>query len=150
MKGIYIIVFILLLLFGVLSCTKSIPHHHVSFQSKPCIKPLAAFQYVTCGDLKVNIDDHIIIVNKGFRTDLASIPKPLWSFISPMQSGYVYPAILHDFLYAGVFDITRKEADQIFYDALLFEGASGFTANKMWLAVRLFGGRAYKEHEAIE
>jgi hypothetical protein len=147
MRKMLIYIFIIIFFVGVLSCTKSLPQHYIKFNTKPCIKPLASYQYTTCGDFRVTVDTNELIIKKGFRTDLASIPKPLWSVISPMQSSYVYPAILHDYLYSGMINITRVDADQIFYDALLFEGASGYTANKMWLAVRLFGKKAFKGYE---
>ena len=90
-----------------------------------------------------------ITVPAGFVTDFASIPKFLWFL--PYWAKYCKPPIIHDWLYQqkrirGV-PITRKGADQIFYEALLIDWrhhASGrFLALVEYYAVRTFGWLAW-------
>lgn len=66
-----------------------------------------------------------VTVPKGYITDGASVPRPLWSIIPPWGK-YGQAAILHDYLcdYGFIKDgkttvrINRKEVDEIFYEAL--------------------------------
>ena len=64
-------------------------------------------------------------------------------------------SVLHDFLYIGVLlqdipggfsstPITRKWADQIFYDAMIVEKTKKWKAKVMWASVRAFGWLAWK------
>jgi len=50
--------------------------------------------------LRFSTDDnkHVIVVPKGFITDLASIPSAFWWWESPHESTMA-PAIIHDYLY---------------------------------------------------
>jgi hypothetical protein len=52
-----------------------------------------------------------VIAPTGFVTDLASIPRALWS-IWPSDGSYAYPAIIHDYLY-WTQPCTRLEADNV-------------------------------------
>src|SRR3990167_8670023 len=65
-------------------------------------------------------------VPKGFYTDGASVPRPLWMLYPPFGEAYEAAAVLHDFLYAKAEQfygtdkghISRAEADGIFYEAM--------------------------------
>ena len=88
-----------------------------------------------------------IIVPKGTKTDLASIPDGLKWFISNDDRRIIRPAICHDFLYskqhvANRF-FSREEADLLFYEMLRVEGMHWFKARMMYYAVRLGGWMAW-------
>lgn len=113
--------------------------HDVVFLNEACIKPYHKYEYHTCDELRVTIDGKLYVVPKNFKTNLASIPRPLWSFLAPQYSAFIAPAILHDFLYHYPDDINRRFADEVLYSALITEGVTSFTANKFYVAVRMFG-----------
>ena len=83
---------------------------------------------------------------KGFVFDWASIPRPLSWIYPPAGDGsnhYGIAAIFHDWLYAhrkiGGRPVTRREADVIFYEILIYVGCRRSLAYAMWKAVRTFG-----------
>lgn len=117
--------------------------HRVKFIDNACIVPMKGYEYKTCKNMKVTIDDKKYVVPKGFETDLASIPRLLWPIFAPQYSGFVAPAILHDYLYRCNNNITRQFADEVLYSALITEDVTPFTASKFYLGVRLFGGSHY-------
>lgn len=117
--------------------------HRVKFIDNACIVPMKGYEYKTCKNMKVTIDDKKYVVPKGFETDLASIPRILWPIFAPQYSGFVAPAILHDYLYRCNNNITRQFADEVLYSALITEDVTPFTASKFYLGVRLFGGSHY-------
>jgi len=81
-----------------------------------------------------------IVVPVGFLTDLASIPT-LPFFPNPAGTLWDDAAIVHDAALRDVAagDMTRREADAIFFYALRDRGCSRFTAWVFWAAVRLNG-----------
>lgn len=89
------------------------------------------------------IDHKWHIIPKGFVTNLASIPRFLWSFYSPLYAGFVLPAIIHDYLYKYDALKSRAYADKVFLASLLNNGISYFTAFTFYIAVRVFGGFNY-------
>lgn len=92
--------------------------------------------------------NRIFVVPKGFKTDFASIPRIFWAIIAPLGK-HTLPAVLHDFLYTEGYKmgISRKEADKIFYRAMIDSFVNRFTANIMWVCVRLFAKNHYKDKE---
>jgi len=83
----------------------------------------------------------IIKVKKGFKTDLASVPRVLLPFFNPLQTKYAKPALVHDWLYAkkdsSIQD--RKLADKIFLEAMSVMQAPKMTKYTIYGAVRCFG-----------
>jgi hypothetical protein len=81
----------------------------------------------------------------GFMTDFASVPRPFWIFI-PQWGKYGNAAVIHDYCY---YDQTRarKEADDIFYEAMGVLGVSSVTRHVMYWAVRYFGSFAWNGNE---
>ena len=79
----------------------------------------------------------IIVVPKGFDTDLASIPQIFHSII-PVNGKHRAPAIVHDYLYV-VQDRTRSEADTIFLEAMESVGVRWTQRYAMYWAVRIGG-----------
>lgn len=69
--------------------------------------------------------DKWVQVPIGYLTDGASVPRLFWSVLPPWGK-YGQAAVLHDFLcdYGFIYDkgvitpVSRKEADEIFYEAM--------------------------------
>jgi hypothetical protein len=120
--------------------------HTVFFQDEACIKPYQLFEFHTCAPMHVLIDGDIYVVPQDFTTDLASIPRPLWSIFAPQFTGFIAPAILHDYLYSCGSLADRQWADEVFYSALIANRVAVMTAIKFYLSVRLFGGANYIDH----
>lgn len=137
-------IFILLLA----GCIK--PAYQVAFIDEACIKPNKRYSYHTCHSLAVVINKKeerdVFEIPKDFKTDLASIPRLWWSVLSPAYSSFIYPAILHDYLYTCPgFEVSRRYADDIFYSALIAQGVSQFTATVMYMSVRMFGNKHFQK-----
>jgi hypothetical protein len=140
MKTLRAITIVITILYIPVSCTLSHRESHsIFFLTEVCIKPYKMYDYLTCDTLKVSIDGVIYYVPKNFKTNLASIPRVLWSLIPPQFTSFVAPAILHDFLYNCPGNLNRRYADEVLYSALRAEGVSPLTAVKFYLAVRWFG-----------
>lgn len=85
----------------------------------------------------------------GFITDLASIP---WFVpIGFIDNRIQIAAILHDYFYKviersgwPVYDISRKEADYLFWMAMVQNGVPKYKAWTCWAAVRMFGWLGWK------
>lgn len=96
--------------------------------------------------------DELIIVPPGFVTDLASVPRVVWSFYPP-DGPWAKAAIIHDFLYAtrgtgewhthrGItrtVPYSRKEADDILKEAMADRKVGTWEQGVIWSSVR-FGG----------
>ena len=80
---------------------------------------------------------NFITVPAGFVTDFASSPFFVWSFIPPWGR-YSKAAVVHDYIYQTKCR-TRKEADDIFYEAMLVLGVPEWKAKLMYSGVRIFG-----------
>ena len=85
-------------------------------------------------------------VRAGFVFDFASIPRLFWPLIPPAGDGrnlYGLAAAWHDWLCVhrkiGGRPITRKEADALFLEIMLYVGVRRRLARVMYRAVRLFG-----------
>lgn len=90
-----------------------------------------------------------IRVPRGFITDLASIPRPLWWWESPIDRSMA-PAIIHDFLYWDQ-GCTKDEADAVLSISMLESGVTPTTRNLVYAGVRTpLGDRAFKENTAAK
>lgn len=55
--------------------------------------------FTTIRDIEVILTNgDIIKIKKGYETDLASVPRFLWSIIPPFGE-YTFAAIIHDYMY---------------------------------------------------
>lgn len=91
--------------------------------------------------VKFIIGNKEIEIPEGFETDLASVPKILWSFCPPFGK-YTSAAILHDFMYSEYCTdpiISREVADKLFLLIMDKHGVSGGLRKAMYRAVRLAG-----------
>ena len=76
-----------------------------------------------------------IKVPKGFVTDGASVPRPLWVFLPPIGR-YFVAAVIHDYLWeTGM--VSMKEADLIFYDLMIKYKTYKWKAKIMYIGVRI-------------
>ena len=78
-----------------------------------------------------------IIVENGFDTDFASIPRIIWPILPPWGN-YGKAAILHDRLYRYK-EYTRKESDQIMKIAMEVLGVENWKINTIYWSLRAFG-----------
>jgi late competence protein required for DNA uptake (superfamily II DNA/RNA helicase) len=102
----------------------------------------------------VTFDDGSVVtvtVPTGFQTDLASIPRFLWSMpgFSPLDRNGL-PAVLHDFLYSTTSTaeypvFVRSQADECLRAALEDEGENVVVREMIYLAVREFGAGHWKK-----
>lgn len=92
----------------------------------------------------------LITVPKGFETDGASVPRPLWWFL-PSWGTYSRAAVVHDYLCTLLDANTphalapdRRTADAIFFEAMVVLGTGAVMRWLMWAAVRLYAIGARK------
>lgn len=112
------------------------------------------FRYAKDGKFVILLSKHTFIVNDkeivvpaDFRTDLASVPRIFWLFISPIGKHSI-AAVMHDYIYSlgCELNIHRKEADIMFYYVMLHCHVHKFTAALMYCCVRLFGVNKWKKN----
>jgi hypothetical protein len=99
-----------------------------------------------------NDPTELIVVPPGFVTDLASVPRAVWSFYPP-DGPWAKAAIIHDFLYTtkgtGTWHAhvgitraepySRKEADDILKEAMADRKVGKWEQSVIWSSVRLGG-----------
>lgn len=121
-----------------------------SFTSELIVKPLEdGKHWELCESFEYRIgslgSNQFIIVPKGFVTDFATIPRFLWFL--PYWAKFNKAPILHDHLYKVrrimSEKITRKQADDVFLEAMMIEWryrkSRHIVAWLEYLAVRLCG-----------
>ena len=79
-----------------------------------------------------------LTIPKGFETDLASIPRGL-RWLIPQVGKHIQPAIVHDYIYSGKTFLSRKQADDLFLDAMKAVGVSWWKRQLMHKGVRAGG-----------
>lgn len=90
--------------------------------------------------------DMTIIVQSGFMTDFASVPRiPFIWWVAGATAQRA--AIIHDYLYRAK-RYSRKVCDQVFLEAMKATGISLMQRYIMYWAVRAFGNWAYKQKQA--
>ncbi len=85
--------------------------------------------------------DRVICIPTGTITDLASVPRFLWA-IFPPHGRYAKAAIVHDYLYDQAIG-TKRQADDIFLEAMGVLGVPPVPRYLMYWAVRMFGRGNY-------
>ncbi len=105
-------------------------------------KVAADFYYTTDVHLSGSPSNRIV-VPKGFVTDFASIPRPLWNVLPP-TGAYGKAAVLHDYLYRTAGMATRPEADAVLKEAMEVIGVGWWTRQIIWLGVRAGGSSSYR------
>jgi hypothetical protein len=92
-----------------------------------------------------------LIAPKGYKFDLASIPRPLWGVIAPFELSTLAP-LFHDLIYEfkgnlpqtnvipfPFHRLTQKDADDLFFRLMEQEGVSGWKRYTAYIAVRAAG-----------
>ena len=101
--------------------------------------------FILSRDVEVEALGYSITVKKGFDFDGASIPKWLWSIYgSPLNGNYVVASLIHDGLYASQ-KVSKSISDKIFLDVMKQSNVGYVKRTSMYLAVKLLGGKAWKE-----
>jgi len=84
-------------------------------------------------------------VPAGFVSDGASVPFPLRTFY-PTHGKWLAPSVLHDYLYRFQ-PISRPDADNIFYEAMMAVKMRRTAAWCFYHAVDRFGGFAWRSNK---
>jgi hypothetical protein len=84
-------------------------------------------------DLKLTV-----MVRAGFETDGASVPGLLRWVASPFAGEHAPPAVIHDALYGSQL-LDRKTADDIFLEAMCYNGTAYLRRYAMYWGVRSGG-----------
>lgn len=108
-------------------------------------------------DAHIDIEfiENILIVPKGYITDLASVPRVCWGFIAPFD--VARPAVCHDILYekinAKIIHLDKKSIDRLrtLADKIFLQGmnateplVASWKKYSAYYAVRAFGRFAIK------
>jgi Protein of unknown function (DUF1353) len=112
----------------------------------PTLKPFAdSHDWMLVEDLTYHIGDSqfSITVPRGFVTDFASIPQPLWSFGLSPYGRYSKAAIIHDYLY-WTQDCTREQADRILLVAMKESGVGKAHQVEIYQGVHLGGKSSWE------
>jgi len=129
------------------SCFEPSPGHKVcKITSIPTVIPLGDWDYYYITDELVwepNAGQSFqkVDVPKGFVTDLASIPQPLWSVLPP-TGRYAYAAIAHDYLY-WFQPVARETADKILLIAMEDSKVPSAKKTAIYEGVRIGGQSAW-------
>ena len=93
----------------------------------------------------------VIIIPKGFKWDLASVPRLIWWLMSPdVDSEIAY--LIHDYIYRYQI-LPRKECDDEMYKwAMVTNGTKGISMRNIdnwlrWKVVIMFGKISYKKNK---
>ncbi len=120
------------------------------FTNALLVSPLSdGKSWVIVGDFGYDIGEvgssRKVVVERGFVTDFASVPRVLW-WVLPKWGIYGNAAVIHDWLYWDQ-QTTRKEADEILLEAMAVLHVSDLKKKAIYTAVRTFGGWAWKRNK---
>jgi hypothetical protein len=82
-----------------------------------------------------------IVVQRGFVTDFASVPRLIW-WLFPPWAKYGNAAVVHDYCYWEQ-RMSRKEADAVILEGMKDLGVNWLTRQLIYRALRLFGSIAW-------
>ncbi|WP_331254809.1 DUF1353 domain-containing protein [Methylobacterium currus] len=127
------------------------PTSKLSFGMIPVVRPFVDWDYYyTMGPMYWLPNEgqpfRTVFIPKGFVTDLASVPRLLWS-IFPKTGRYAYAAIVHDYVY-WVQDRTRAEADGVLAAAMQDAKVPASTVTEFNLALGVAGSKAWNDNAA--
>lgn len=133
--------FTLALMFLLTSCASN---YDITIKQPPCLLPFRGYTFQLCQDFPFAINGLEFAVPDTFITDLASIPQFLWPIYAPHHSNYLIPSVIHDYLYSKQSPMTRREADDIFYNAMVQYETPKYRAYVFYIVLRAFGAKHYK------
>jgi hypothetical protein len=96
-------------------------------------------------DFRVIIDGQEFTLKAGIVFDFASVPRPFWSLVPPMDPKYAGASLLHDVGY-GAEIWPRKYCDDLFLAAMITSKVKRWKRQVMYYAVRVGGRFTYKNH----
>ena len=98
------------------------------------IQPIAKDKFRVYKDLSYQG----IYIPKGFVTNGANIPRVFWSLFPPNSPEYLSAVVLHDFLCDKYPEVSYKEADRVFYEAMIEIGVSKWKAKLFYKSCRIY------------
>lgn len=112
----------------------------LEFVTNPVVEVLGENSFVLRDDFIVKYYDFTFVIDSGFTTDFASVPR--LPVVYMLFAGKAKKsAVFHDFLYTTQ-PFSRLDADVAFLDAMEAEGLDLFTRMAMYRGVRI-GGQSY-------
>ncbi|MCQ9377768.1 DUF1353 domain-containing protein [Methyloversatilis sp. XJ19-49] len=117
----------------------------------PLLRPFGDNKHwIVSEDLVYRIGDtaDYVVVPKGFVTDFASIPQPLWSMGLSPHGQYSRAAVIHDYLYWAQ-GCVREQADRLMVLAMKESDVDKFDEVAVYAGVYL-GGRGSWESNRLE
>jgi hypothetical protein len=92
-----------------------------------------------------------LTIPEGFYTDGASSPSLSWAICPPMSGLTAEPAVLHDWLYSldCKLQITRKDADSIFLEAMRHAGVNKVKALAIYNIIRVAGWSSWRQIHSV-
>lgn len=116
-----------------------------TFTTPADLRMLADYRWLVLAAFEYHVGSHpsdtVIRVPAGTVTDLATIPRLLWT-IFPPHGRWAKAAIIHDYLYTNAID-SKAYADRVFLEAMGVLGVSRPTRTAMYWAARWFGRGKY-------
>lgn len=94
-------------------------------------------QVFTYGKGSISID-----IEKGFKTDLASFPFPIYHLLNKEDPKYALPCAVHDKLYT-IKQFSKLMSDAILYQALKEAGVNAKIRLTFFIVVSLFGWKRW-------
>lgn len=93
----------------------------------------------TLEDIPFTLNGKDYVVPRGFTSNGCSVPRFLWSLLSPaIDNTTIKASCVHDYLYQkGI--CTRLEADEFYKAQLLKNGFPNWKANLVYVGVRAGG-----------
>lgn len=122
-------------------------HLQYGFQSNPKFSQLTEKDYILVEDVSYycKLTDTLYTIPRGFNTDFASVPEFMQWLLKP-DGQYKYESCLHDYIYlTRSVKVTRKQADDIFKEAMSIGIVDKWKEVALYIAVRLFGGHYFKK-----
>ena len=114
----------------------------------PLLRPFGDNKdWIVSEDIAYRIGDtaDFIVVPRGFVTDFASIPQPLWSFGLSPHGQYSRAAVVHDFLY-WTQGCLREQADRLLLIAMKESNVGWFDEAAIYAGVNIGGTSAWKSN----
>lgn len=125
----------------------------VKFEDALDVRPLDdGRNWLVLEDFYYDTDVHLsgqmagcVVVQKGFVTDFASIPRPLWPVVGgPADGKYRKIAVIHDKLYRTPGLATKAQADAVLLEGMKFCGVNWAQRYAIYWGVRIGGSSSYK------
>lgn len=115
----------------------------IEFITNPIVEVLDDDTFILRDDFVVKYYDTTFIIDAGFVTDFASVPRIPIAF-TLFAGKAKKSAVWHDYLYTTK-PFSRAECDKAFLCAMKAEGLGWFTRMAMYQGVKLGGGAYYNK-----